>query len=220
VKNSKHEAQEYWQLALRDYNIGNYQGALHALETAAGLDPDLDILYYRGCTLLAMGRAEEALDVLMEADKKTPKDSEILKEIGVAFATLNQVENAINSFLLSLKANPRNAEAEYLVALAYVRKNESENAESHFRNALRLDQQFVGALQGLAAIYKHKGNITKATAYIQLAAEQEPRNLRLLSILQELYCVGGKFKDAQDILLKRYPEIKNQLCFPPWGYPM
>jgi len=113
---------------------GNPPLALENLDRALALSPDLaKAHYFRGVSLRALGRHDEALAELELAAKQFPRDRVVQNAIGRVLFLERRFEEAVGTFRRTLAIDPEDLMAHYNLMLCYRGLSDPERAATHER---------------------------------------------------------------------------------------
>ena len=110
----------------------------------------------RGDTLLAMGRAEEAIAALQEGVRLQPDRAAAHGSLARAYwLGKGRVDEAITSFERALQLNPEAGYTHLQLALLYTLRGDYEAAENIAKEAIRLQDQAMSGTTGLLVVGAH-----------------------------------------------------------------
>lgn len=108
----------------------DWEGSRRAFKEALRLDPESSEIrqHYAFTTLLPMGEAAEALELLTEALEFDPLSPSLMREIGFAQYVLDHYEDAIASFRQAFDLNPSFFAVDQMIARALIQANRPAEA--------------------------------------------------------------------------------------------
>lgn len=120
-------AETHYRLGLAYQGLGDEASALVHLRKAVALDgsfaPAREALgrlcAAQGARLLREGQTEQALDLLKEAVRYSPKHDEAYNNLGVALSRQGRIGEALDAFQQAVALNPGNIPAHYNLGLVY-----------------------------------------------------------------------------------------------------
>jgi tetratricopeptide (TPR) repeat protein len=132
--------------------------ALQVLERAqkSSLKGALPFLH-ASLSLLALGKAEAALEAASEACKRAPQLAQAHSALGQALLALDQPARAEQAFAAALRLHPQWADVWVLCGAARHRRGAIEGAREAMREALRLAPGHAGGKANLAALERTGG---------------------------------------------------------------
>ena len=122
-----------------------------------------------GLTLMAMGRAEEALPRFREAIPLQPKNAEPHFSLGVALAGLGRREEAIIEYEQALRLDPAHADARNNLGNILLDEGRSSEAEAQFRAEIRVRPDYAPGYNNLANVLLQLGRPSEAVPAAQEA---------------------------------------------------
>ena len=112
--------------------------ALAAFERVLQIEPNLPIAHFgRGRTLLALNRADEAIDSLECYLVTQPGDAEALINLGICHLTVRDPEKAAVCFSRARDTGALNEDQSYFVRMALVQAHRDEGALEEMREEAR-----------------------------------------------------------------------------------
>jgi superkiller protein 3 len=146
--------------------------------TAAGQDnPEAELIFNAGLSLLKEGRPELAREEFLRAIKKDPKNCYFQKALGVAYLQENKVQDAIVAFRKALDLNPYYADARNDLGTALIL---SGNREAGKKELLRAYDEAMNPTPELTArnlgrAFLSEKNYEQALAWFRKSAQRNPR---------------------------------------------
>jgi tetratricopeptide (TPR) repeat protein len=150
----------YKALAFAQRNVGDFSGAIAALEQAERLKSgDLTVLSELGYLYMRVERYAEALDALEKALRMGHPEGRVNHYMGFCFLKLGDYERAIEEYEKALKTLSRDektteeaAMAHTNLAIQFVEDNKWELAKQEFRKAIKLSPSYSESLVGLSKV--------------------------------------------------------------------
>jgi len=146
---------------------------------------------------------QDALDVLEQALKKDPTDTEALLWEARIFAERHQPTDAMRELQKLLSVNPNHPEARANVAAIAIEAGQYDVAAESCERALKTNPSLIRALDLLSSIQLLDFEYAKAEETVKKALAINPRSLSSLSHLASCYWQQGK-RDA-------YEEIRSKV---------
>jgi Flp pilus assembly protein TadD len=128
-----------FNLGLAYTQVGRYQEAAQAFETALTLDADVSTYSNLGVVYYKMGRLEDAVAQYQEALNLKPNDAEVRSNLAAAYLQLGRLEDAQAEYERALALSPGLAEAHYGLGMVYAAKGEKQKAIEALQQFLELD---------------------------------------------------------------------------------
>jgi tetratricopeptide (TPR) repeat protein len=115
------------------------------------------------------GRASEAFDCALRAQKLAPRNHVFLNTVGVSCVESGREEEALRWFRRALKEKPADAHTHYNLAKAFGKLRQYEAAEKAYSSALRIDPSMADAANNLAHVYLRAGRYDDAQRMLERA---------------------------------------------------
>jgi Tfp pilus assembly protein PilF len=115
------------------------------------------------------GRASEAFDCALRAQKLDPRNHVFLNMVGVSCVESGREEEALRWFRRALKEKPADASTHYNLAKAFAKLRQYEAAEKAYSSALRIDPSMADAANNLAHLYLRAGRYDDAQRMLERA---------------------------------------------------
>jgi Flp pilus assembly protein TadD len=122
-----------------------------------------------GAALRAMGRNQEAIAPLRQAELLNPNNVQVENNLGTVLGSLGQFDEAVNHFREALKLRPDYFLACFNLANALRLQGEVSEATTYYKQAVQLKPESVEAHDKLGLIYAQQGNLDEAIAQFQAA---------------------------------------------------
>jgi tetratricopeptide (TPR) repeat protein len=145
---------------------------------------------------------QDALDVLEQALKKDPTDTEALLWEARLFAERHQPTDAMRELQKLLGINPNHPEARAEVAAIAIEAGQYDVAAETCERALKTNPNLIRALDLLSSIQLLDFEYAKAEETVRKALAVNPRSLSSLSFLASCYWQEGK-RDAYEEVRKK-----------------
>lgn len=160
--------------------------SLALTERALALRPDhADAHVQRGDTLLALGRADEAIEALRRGVELEPDRATSYGSLARAYwLGKGDVDAAIQKFEEMLRLNPEAGYTHLQLAMLYTLRGEYDAAERVAQQAIRLQDQVMSGTTGLIIVGAHSryGYILYRKGDFDAAIREYRRELELLAV--------------------------------------
>lgn len=164
--------------------------SLELVDRALALRPDdADAHVQRGDTLLALGRADEAIAALQQGIHLTPGRASAHASLARAYwLGKGQVDAAIREFEEALRLNPEAGYAHLQLAMLYSYRGDEEAAERVALGAIRLQDKAMSGATGLIVVGAHTrlGYVRYRQGRYAEALREYRRELELLAVSDHL----------------------------------
>ena len=107
---------------------------------------------------------ERGYKLLVDVQKSTPGDVDVLRTMGRALLLAREPRQALLAFEQVLRMTPDRATSEEDVGIAYFQSGQLDSAAAHLERALQLDPLQLSAGTALQAVYRKQGYDQKADA--------------------------------------------------------
>lgn len=128
-------------------------------------------------------RLHDALELLLEAQKKNPLSPEVHNALGSVYDDLGQTGQAVESFKAALKLRQDYVEAYTNLGVAYERSNNLPEAESALEKALAVNDKHVPAWFNLGIVRYRKNDKQGARRAFSEAVQRDPHHTDALTNL-------------------------------------
>jgi protein O-GlcNAc transferase len=198
------------ELTRLSLNAGRPHDALAYLDDGLKLQPrQFDLLNMRGIALRRLGKYDEAILVLEQATKVNPKHAgPYINKANILLELKRSAEAA--EFIGSLvRLNPKHHEFQRLLGNAYIQLGDLPKAVSRFETAIRLmPNDLASWIDRIKAAtdYEHHD---EAFELVERALKHLPGNHRLIEARIMVLRRGGRFKEAENLLLARISEAPD-----------
>ena len=188
---------ESMKAAFRLHESGNLEGAEQAYRAILSEHPgDAEALYLLGEIANAMGRREEAIDLIRRAIASNDGIAAFHHELGLACFHSGRHAESAAAFAAAIALSPEDAPAHVNLGAALQAEGKLEEAARAWRRAVELDERSVGAYCNLASVYLTLGRAGDAWTAIRRAVALAPEafevRMREGDVLMEL----GQPEDA------------------------
>jgi predicted Zn finger-like uncharacterized protein len=187
------------RLALADGN--DREGALKKFKEAVAADPRYIAAWLAESTTLAqLGKNDEALDALKQAETKASDDPQLTLELGQAYLGIHRATDAEARFRSALTKKPDFLPARMALAGALEAQNRLDDVQKEYQAVAAKQADYPGLLERQAALAARQGKRDEAwTLYGKALAQGVPTaglKLQVASLALEL----GKLDDARKLV--------------------
>jgi tetratricopeptide (TPR) repeat protein len=169
LKRDPRRARGYQLLGVIAAEHDNHAKALEVLDRAKALapnDPRTDA--FRGRSLVALSRLNEARAAAEAAAARDPKDAHTLDTIGVVFARTGDHARAVEQFRKAAQREPGNASYAYNLGAAEQFVGDFAAAEAAYRATLAIDANHYKARSGLVGLKRQTREANDLNALLAL----------------------------------------------------
>ena len=131
-------------------------------------------LYNEAIKLYEKRKYAEALEKNKVANKKAPKNAEILNNIGNCQFKLGRIEDALDSWKEALKIAPRSGKICNNLGIAYYQLDKNKDAIEYYKKAILFEPDFADPYYNIASVYGFLGNFEEALYYYKKFLEFNP----------------------------------------------
>lgn len=156
---------------------------------------------------------KSALKILLEYEKKNPKDDLLLYRIGLCYFRLGEDKNAQAYLKKAIEINPNHPIYHDLLGAAYYLSGNREDAEKSFLSCIALEPNSPNALAMLGSLYSEKNDFSKAKEFYLKAIALNPEDTNTNYNLGRLYFNEEDWPNAKKYLGQAYSQD-------PEGYPI
>ncbi len=146
------------------------------------------------------GRPDEAIKVLVKAEKHVEMNAEVHRVRGQAELARNRVEDAIVQFEKALAKEPLDASSAFGLAVAYRRLGRLDEAMSALVNVEEIDPAHPGLSLEKGLLAEARGEMQTAAASYRAALEVSPQDMGLKSRLGAVLTMTGQLDEAEKFL--------------------
>lgn len=189
-----------------------YPGYARALERAGrasdaekfllksiGRRSDAEIFEALASLYQRQGRLSQAIDLLVNALAKRPRDEGLLYTLGATYERQGDVDKSLAQMRAVLDVNPDNAQALNFIGYTLADSGKNlEEAEKLLTKALELRPDDGAFLDSLGWLYYRKGDRTRAVSTLERAAAIAPDEAVIMEHLGDAYQLAARRKDAVD----------------------
>lgn len=147
------------------FNQSNYSEAVDSLTDSLPAGPEYFVYYLRGISNYNLGRMNESLSDMNNANNFASNDQErsaILSSRGLIYKERNEFNKALDDFTQAIDLYPRNAAAFHNRGLFFDLKGNHAKAVSDYSEAISVDPQLVNAYYDRGLSYHNQGDLDKA----------------------------------------------------------
>lgn len=154
--------------------IGSPAQSAALLEQALPENPDVFALRAEyGKALVASGRAQDAIEVLVDLLREIPDDWELLSALGIAYDFLDDPGKAEHAYRAALEISPRNSSVINNLALSLALSGKIDDGIALLKDSVGSMQSTPHIRQNLALMYAMKGDIQSARRLAEQDLSQE-----------------------------------------------
>jgi tetratricopeptide (TPR) repeat protein len=171
-----------------DLEAQNYAEAQKKFAAAARSDPkDSEAVYFQGAALNRLGRPQEALQQLEQADKMGFRGVGLTFDTGWALLRLGRWQDAISQLKYFEIVVPGRAKTSEFLGRAYLGLGDYDQAEAKLEEAMQRDPDVAPtALVYLAALEERRGNPQRARQYLETIVRDAPESPIARNVAQKL----------------------------------
>lgn len=171
-----------------DLEAQNYAAALKKFAAAARSDPkDSEAVYFQGAALNRLGRPQEALQQLEQADKMGFRGVGLTFDTGWPLLRLGRWQDAISQLKYFEIVVPGRAKTSEFLGRAYLGLGDYDQAEAKLEEAMQRDPDVAPtALVYLAALEERRGNPQRARQYLETIVRDAPESPIARNVAQKL----------------------------------
>ena len=154
----------------------------------------------RAQALDVQGRRAEAVNVLVELARQTPRDAPVAFSIGMMYVSWKRYEDAEKAFGQALEAEPTNFDVLYNLGLAAMHAGHLDRAQGVFAVALKQRPEDVDTLYNLASIRSRQGHAEQAMELLVQAHHLTPQRPDILLLMAQTAEKLGYYTDTAEVL--------------------
>jgi tetratricopeptide (TPR) repeat protein len=174
-----------------------YQQALHLLEQAQEINPDIpDIYINRAIALWHLGKIVDAKLYFNKALKYASIKQTALINFGNVYFFSKEYHKALSYYQNAHSIEQQNASLEYDLALTYEYLGKSKKALYYFDQFIALSPQRTDILYKCADLSVTLKKYDDAVHYLKRVIEQRPQEKTAVKKLVDIYIVNQKYDDA------------------------
>ncbi len=168
-------------LTVQLYQAGRFdEGQAFGAKALERYPRDFDLLNVRGVSLRKLKRTREALAMLEQALKASPKNLGGQQNYGNVLLDLGEGVKAEAVFSRLVRTDPRNAEYQRQLARAFVRQGKMDAALMRFRQSVTVKPDNIDAWLDMVGVLGEENRPDEAEAQLDKAIAANPGNIRLL----------------------------------------
>lgn len=196
----------YRALVLQLYNAGRFAEGEQFSDTALKQHPrDFDLLNMRGVLLRKLKRQGEAVPVLEQAVKVSPKQTAAQQNLGNVLLDLNQGAKAEAVFTKLTRLDPRNTEYLRQLGRSLVKQGKIEPGLSRIRQAVSIKRDNIDAWLDLAGALNDELRTADAEEVLDKAIAANPGNQRLIEGKSQVIRRSGDLRRCEAFLTGMLP---------------
>mgnify|MGYP000113431695 CR=1 FL=1 len=167
------EDAEFWfNQGLREYEAGDFEGAIASFDRVVDLKPDdSETWYNRGNALSELGRLEDAIASFDRAIEIKPDDYDAWNDRGITLHDLGKLEEAIASFDRAIEIKPENYDTWNDRAITLHSLGQYEEAVASFDRAVAIEPDYQEAWNNRGIVLSKLGRYEEAIASFDKALE-------------------------------------------------
>ncbi len=167
-------------------------------------EPDANYYYNVGLSYLNSGDNSQAIENLLKAEEKAPKNADIKIALGIAYSMVGEDKKAEKYFKKAIELNPKKAEGYTNLGVLLAKEGKYKEAIQYFKKALSFERYSAKekAYYNLALVYKKLGYEDKYEEYLKRAIQYKSFFLPAYVSLGNYYLKKGRFEEAKQIYLK------------------
>lgn len=187
--------------AERHFLKHEYREALVAFDSAFKLDPEsMRVVHGKALTLEALGRVEEALDLLRKLSVHNQSYHRNFGAMADIYLRQNRVKDAIEALRKELEINPMQPDRQIHLAKLLLKEGDALGAIDHYRYALKQNAKKKEALMGMGLAYSMANNLEKAFYYFKRVRRYHPSMTKALETAVRCALTAGEPKRAELML--------------------
>jgi tetratricopeptide (TPR) repeat protein len=184
----------YARIGLHEKAIDAYDFALAISENSPGA------FYNKGCSLMELGKFEEAIRIFLEALRQNNQDASTLFSIAECYENLSDTANARYYYRKVTNHAPEMADAWYGIGYSLELDEKYFEAIHYYRKAIGVDEEHYDSWLSLAFCEYHAGNEASAFEALEVAIRINPGDSDLWIDWSMLLKEEGKIDQAMDTL--------------------
>jgi tetratricopeptide (TPR) repeat protein len=178
-----------------------YRKALHILEEAIKINPEIPIIYInKAIALWHTGNIAEAKRMFYTAMKYSSVKQTALVNIGNMYFYTNDYRKALSCYKKASAIEKQNPSLEFDIALSYQKLGKLKNALYHYDQFLALSNDNKDVLYRCADISIELKKFDDAIIYLKRILENTPQEKRAINELSDVYITMGYYDEAVSIL--------------------
>lgn len=174
-----------------------YQQALHLLEQAQEINPDIpDIYINRAIALWHLGKAEDAKQCFNKALKYPAVKQTALINFGNVYFFSKEYHKALSYYQKAHSIEKQNASLEYDLALTYEYLGKPKSALYYYDQFIAQSPERTDILYRCSDLSVKLKKYDDAVHYLKRAIEQRPQEKTAVKKLVDIYILNLKYDDA------------------------
>jgi tetratricopeptide (TPR) repeat protein len=181
--------------------LGNYESAIEAYEYSYIIDPAFED-GYRECGELCYETKNfsKALNVLLQLEKMSEPDPDVLLRIGQCYQGLLQFDDARVFLMRASAINPHDDEIFFSIGEGYAISENWEVAVKYFKRAISIEDSREEYFAALAQAYAQTGNKSKACWAFGKAVAIAPEETQYWTLYIAFLFDSSDFKKAIHVI--------------------
>ena len=178
--------------------LEDYDSALTAFENANWLAPDdVMAIYNKGYILWLKAHKDQALECLLEANRREPDVFEVVFHIGQIYMEMDRADNARAFLEAATRTNNRSAAAFKNLGACLNNLGLTKEAIQAYKSAVKINPEDAPSLSTLGRLYAERGeSLDIAVVLCEQSVRLDPENGRYRHRLGEAYLGQGKLENA------------------------
>jgi serine/threonine protein kinase/Flp pilus assembly protein TadD len=192
----------------------DWQGAEKEYRRAIELNPNYATAHHwYSLHLESMGRADESLAEIKQAQEVDPLSMMINKNVADRYTDLRQYDKAIEQYRKTIEMDPNFPAAHEGLALAYALTGRYEEALAECKKSSDLSNEPLGYLTSAGNVYARWGKKKEARDMLHLIQESSKQKYVSPLSIASIYALLGEKDQAFEWLEKAYEERSTKLQF-------
>lgn len=184
-------------LGVMAHQRGRPDAALDLIDRALFLNPELDRLYAHRCTALcALGRLPEALEAILEAERRGLDPLHCLFTRANVLCDLRRYAEGAALYEQALQMDPDQIAVRLNLGMARWRQGALDAAEAAFQDALSRHPELAEAHYGMGLIHRARNDLIAANLAQRAATAIDPNHAKAQLELGELDLLAGFFREG------------------------
>jgi tetratricopeptide (TPR) repeat protein len=177
----------------------DYRSELAIWADTAAKRPESPRAHYNlGCTLLGLGKVQEAVVEFEQTLQIDPQSSAAHLNLGHALIRQGKVQEAVGHWKQALRIKPDYADAYTNLGKALWEAGRAAEAIEQYRQALRVKPDDAWAHYNLGCALEKMGRVEEAVEHYQQALQAKPDFAEAHYNLATVFLAGGKLPEAID----------------------
>jgi tetratricopeptide (TPR) repeat protein len=186
----------YGRLSLKDNELAAYRTCLKNDDT------NLEAKIRIGTILLEQGKAEDAIDYLMQAHRQAPDSIGPMMALASAYRRTGKSQDAMEMLKKLKKAQPKNIEVRKQLAFIYQGEEKDKKAIEEIEGALAIERDYE-LLVPYAQLLVKVGRADEAVPHLEEILGMMPDNIDALLTMATVFRAQKKYEEAINV----YKEI-------------